>query len=77
MRMAAPLPVSSVYPQALIAANGKAATVTIAILRRSRSSRKAKTRVALVMIALSAMIGTTAGAPTIGTSTSGISNPVP
>ena len=45
--------------------------------RQSITSRNANERLELVNSAEIAMIGTTGSAPTIGTSTSGISAPVP
>ena len=52
-------------------------TSTIAARRQSAYFRNAKTRLEFVNSAEMAMIGTTGSAPTNGTSTSGISAPVP
>ena len=56
---------------------GIAATTTRTTRRQSMARRNASARLTLVMVAEIAMIGTTGSAPTIGTSTSGISAPVP
>ena len=73
----APRPVSRVYPQAPSAVVTSAATTMIAARRQSMRWRNANARLVLVNNAEIAMIGTTGSAPTIGTSTSGISAPVP
>jgi hypothetical protein len=74
---AAPLLDNRVYPQAPSTQVGSAMISTIAVRRQSTYFRNAKTRLEFVNIAEMAMIGTTGSAPTSGTSTNGISAPVP
>jgi hypothetical protein len=56
---------------------GTAVASTSIVRRQSIAARNAATRLALMRNAAIDIIGTTGSGPTIGTSTSGSSNPVP